>query len=41
MEKEEMNTYETWRIYLSIAQIVATLFSPFVIIYVNNKLNKR
>lgn len=35
-----MNEYEKWRLILAGIQIVATLFSPFVIIYVNNKLNK-
>lgn len=35
-----MNDYERYRVLLAIVQIIATLFSPFVIIYVNNKLNK-
>lgn len=35
-----MSEYEKWRIVLSIFQIIVTLGSPFVLIYVNNKLNK-
>jgi hypothetical protein len=35
-----MNEYEKWRVWLAVAQIFVTLGSPFVLIYVNNKLNK-
>lgn len=35
-----MNEYEKWRVFLGVAQFLATLGSPFVLIYVNNKLNR-
>ena len=36
-----MTEYEKYRVFLGFAQIIATLGAPFMIIYVNNKLNKK
>lgn len=36
-----MTKYELVRIVLAGLQVIATLFAPFVLIFVNNRLNKK
>jgi hypothetical protein len=38
---DPMSTYEMLRIFLSIAQVIATIAAPFLMVYVDRRLHKR